>query len=118
MGYLGREVDTLLEASSELDQLRETWLERNVAAEGEVTILRERVDIQDKMIKKMDKQLGVALKMITLLRTNLAGEFLFSCMTAGPGPDIYICNSSPTTERRSIQCRSIQRRSTRRHRCR
>jgi hypothetical protein len=63
-----------LEASSELDQLRESWLERNVAAEGEVTILRERVDTQDKMIKKMDKQLGVALKMITLLRTNLAGN--------------------------------------------
>ena len=35
-------IDELDDFCQELEELRESWLERNVAAEGEVVVLRER----------------------------------------------------------------------------
>lgn len=45
-------------------ELRDTWLERNVMAEGEVTVLRERVDRQEKTIEGLQKTIGNLMKMM------------------------------------------------------
>ena len=56
--------------------LRESWLERNVTAEGEVTILRERVDEQDRKIEELEKTLAQALRLLAEFNTlALAGKF-------------------------------------------
>ena len=57
-----------LQEKADVDiQLMETWLERNVAAEGEVTILRERVDQQERTIQKLEKSLSDAIRLINML---------------------------------------------------
>ena len=71
--------DTLTELGEKVydeSDLRESWLERNVAAEGEVTILRERVDEQDRKIEELEKTLAQALRLLAEFNTPaLAGKF-------------------------------------------
>ena len=71
--------DTLTELGEKVydeSDLRESWLERNVAAEGEVTILRERVDEQDRKIEESEKTLARALRLLAEFNTPApAGKF-------------------------------------------
>ena len=50
-------LDGFEEKMDDTNELRESWLERNTAAKGEVTILRERVDRQDEVIKCLERDL-------------------------------------------------------------
>jgi predicted nucleic acid-binding Zn-ribbon protein len=57
-----------------IEEDQETWLERNTAAEGEVTVLRERVDLQEatireqgKRIQRLESGLLVAQELLKLL---------------------------------------------------
>jgi len=70
-------IQELKERINEQEDERETWLERNVAAEGEVTVLRERVDQQDQMIRRLEDKLDRAIKTIQLLSKPEGGEFFF-----------------------------------------
>ena len=63
----GENIEQLQEKADVDIQLMETWLERNVAAEGEVTILRERVDQQERTIQKLEKSLSDAIRLINML---------------------------------------------------
>ena len=72
--------DTLTELGEKVydeSDLRESWLERNVTAKGEVTILRERVDEQDRKIEELEKKtLAQALRLLAEFNTlALAGKF-------------------------------------------
>lgn len=62
------------------EELRDSWLEKNVAAEGEVTILRERVDQQDQKIKQLEEGLADALQILLDLRTTLDPGRFFSLL--------------------------------------
>ena len=63
----------------EPEELRESWLERNVAAEGEVVVLRERVDQQERTIQRLERQVERALNFIHDLRTAVTpGELFFA----------------------------------------
>ena len=48
----------------EPEELRESWLEKNVAAEGEVAVLRERVDRQERTIQRLERQVQRAMDLI------------------------------------------------------
>ena len=63
----GENIEQLQEKADVDIQLMETWLERNVAAEGEVMILRERVDQQERTIQKLEKSLSDAIRLINML---------------------------------------------------
>ena len=59
--------ERLEERLAEEEFSKQTWLEKNVAAEGEVTILRERVDQQDQTIRRLEEKLDRAVKLIQIL---------------------------------------------------
>ena len=111
--------DTLTELGEKVydeSDLRESWLERNVAAEGEVTILRERVDEQDRKIEELEKTLAQALQLLAEFNSPApAGKFfIFSKFqllikpVAGPSSgalpiviDVDALPSSPPSEQTS-----------------
>ena len=61
-GELEGKIDELDDFCQEPEELRESWLERNVAAEGEVVVLREWVDQQERTI--LERQVECALNFI------------------------------------------------------
>ena len=69
-----RRLDGFEEKMDDTNKLRESWLERNTAAEGEVTILRERVDWQDKVIKRLERDLRRVMMLVVASNTPQAGE--------------------------------------------
>ena len=77
IGELEGKIDELDDFCQEQEELRESWLERNVAAEGEVVVLRERVDQQERTIQRLKRQVERALNLIHDLRTAvMPGELL------------------------------------------
>ena len=79
IGELEGKIDELDDFCQEPEELRESWLERNVAAEGEVVVLRERVDQQERTIQRLEMQVERALNLIHDLRTAVTpGELLFA----------------------------------------
>ena len=77
IGGLEGKIDELDDFCQEQEELRESWLERNVAAEGEVVVLRERVDQQERTIQRLKRQVERALNLIHDLRTAvMPGELL------------------------------------------
>ena len=68
-------LDGFEEKMDDTNELRESWLKRNTAAEGEVTILRERVDRQDKVIKRLERDLRRVMMLVVASNTPLAGEY-------------------------------------------
>ena len=111
--------DTLTELGEKVydeSDLRESWLERNVTAKGEVTILRERVDEQDSKIEELEKTLARALWLLAEFNTPApAGKFfifsnfqLLKRPVAGPSSvalpiiiDVNALTSSPPPEQTS-----------------
>ena len=77
MWELEGRVGDLEEVLEEPAELRESWLERNVAAEGEVAILRERVDEQERTIQSLQRQMDRALRLIQDLTGDNSGELYF-----------------------------------------
>lgn len=69
-----RRLDGYEEKMDDTNELRESWLERNTAAEGEVTILRERVDRQDEVIKRLERDLRQVMMLVVASNTPQAGE--------------------------------------------
>jgi predicted nuclease with TOPRIM domain len=69
-----RRQDEFEEKLDDTNEFRESWLERNTAAEGEVTILRERVDRQDEVIKRLETDLRRMMMLLVASNTPLAGE--------------------------------------------
>ena len=67
-------LDGFEEKMDDTNELRESWLERNTAAEGEVTILRERVDRQDEVIKRLERDLRQVMMLVVASNTPQAGE--------------------------------------------
>lgn len=67
-------LDGYEEKMDDTNELRESWLERNTAAEGEVTILRERVDRQDEVIKRLERDLRQVMMLVVASNTPQAGE--------------------------------------------
>ena len=61
----------------EEEDLKKTWLERNIAAEGEVTILRERVDQQERTIQRLESQLASVTKLVKMLGNPAPAGKLF-----------------------------------------
>ena len=59
------------------EDLKNTWLERNIATKGEVTILRERVDQQDRTIQSLESQLVSVTKLIKMLGNPAPAGELF-----------------------------------------
>jgi chromosome segregation ATPase len=68
----------------EPEELRESWLEKNVAAEGEVAVLRERVDRQDRTIQRLERQVQRALDLIRELNPGKSLRLFFI-----PGTDFF-----------------------------
>ena len=68
-------LDGFEEKMDDMNELRESWLERNMAAEGEVMILRERVDRQDEVIKCLERDLRRVMMLMVASNTPLAGEY-------------------------------------------
>jgi predicted nucleic acid-binding Zn-ribbon protein len=78
MGEIEGRMEDLEELGKEPEELRDSWLAKNVAAEGEVTVLRERVDQQERKIQRLVKEMERALDIILELRTSVTpGEFKF-----------------------------------------
>jgi len=72
---LEERIGKLEETVEEEEYMRETWLEKNVAAEGEVTILRERVDQQDRTIRRLEEKLDRAIKILQLRSELERGKY-------------------------------------------
>lgn len=82
LGNTSERMDYLEQRLEDNEFEREDWLERNVAAEGEVTVLRERVDLQEMQIQKLVDRLDAASKLIKLLRPSApAGEYIYVSYT-------------------------------------
>ena len=70
MGSIEGKIDELGDFCQEPEELRESWLERNVAAEG---------DQQERTIQRLERQVERALNLIHDLRTAVTlGELLFA----------------------------------------
>ena len=63
-GGLEETLNEWMEDQVNLRELRDTWLDRSVMAEGEVTVLRERVDLQEKTIECLQKTIRNLMKMM------------------------------------------------------
>jgi len=73
--YLAGVIENMGERIAELEEMRREWLERNVAAEGEVTVLRERVDQQERKIQQMDSVLDRTMLLLKeLIKPAPAGK--------------------------------------------
>jgi len=72
---LEERIGKLEETVEEDEYMREMWLEKNVAAEGEVTILRERVDQQDRTIRRLEEKLDRATKILQLRSELERGKY-------------------------------------------
>jgi predicted nuclease with TOPRIM domain len=72
---LEERIGKLEETMEEEEYMRETWLEKNVSAEGEVTILRERVDQQDRTIRRLEDKLDRVTKILQLRSELERGKY-------------------------------------------
>ena len=72
---LEERIGKLEETVEEDEYMREMWLEKNVAAEGEVTIFRERVDQQDRTIRRLEEKLDRATKILQLRSELERGKY-------------------------------------------
>lgn len=74
MDRLEEKIQGLEETCEEADELRESL----VASEGEVSVLRERVDQQDTTIRHLEGKIDRALKLIVELSSVVTSESFFT----------------------------------------